>query len=65
MSPGGNDSVASESIAFTSLRNKGILIIAAAGNNGDTEYNYPASYSSVISVGAVDSNNQKASFGTL
>mmetsp|Transcript_7581 Transcript_7581/g.10998 ORF Transcript_7581/g.10998 Transcript_7581/m.10998 type:complete len:160 (+) Transcript_7581:1096-1575(+) len=62
MSPGGNDSVASESIAFASLRSKGILIIAAAGNNGDTEYNYPASYSSVISVGAVDSKNQKASF---
>eukprot|EP00590_Aulacoseira_subarctica_P007391 CAMPEP_0172434380 /NCGR_PEP_ID=MMETSP1064-20121228/70601_1 /TAXON_ID=202472 /ORGANISM="Aulacoseira subarctica , Strain CCAP 1002/5" /LENGTH=443 /DNA_ID=CAMNT_0013182595 /DNA_START=336 /DNA_END=1667 /DNA_ORIENTATION=- len=62
MSLGGNVTVASESIAFASLRSKGILIIAAAGNNGDTEYNYPASYSSVISVGAVDSKNQKASF---
>ncbi len=62
MSLGGNVSVASESIAFASLRSRGILIIAAAGNNGKTEYNYPASYSSVISVGAVDKNDNKADF---
>jgi serine protease len=62
MSLGGNVSVASESIAFASLRKRGILLIAAAGNNGSMEYNYPASYSSVISVGAVDKNNNKADF---
>jgi subtilisin family serine protease len=62
MSLGGNVSVASERIALASLRSRGILIIAAAGNNGSMEYNYPASYSSVISVGAVDKNNNKADF---
>ena len=62
MSLGENVGVASESIGFASLRSKGIITSAAAGNNGDTEYDYPASYSSVISVGAVDSKNQKASF---
>jgi RHS repeat-associated protein len=40
-----------------------ILIIAASGNNGDTEkIDFPARYKNVISVGAVDKNNDIASF---
>ena len=39
-----------------------VLIIAAAGNGGDTNYSYPASFSSVMSVAAVDSNKDLAHF---
>ncbi len=46
---------------------KGILLVAAAGNNGDgnintTEISYPAAYSSVIAVGAVNRSNVLAYF---
>merc|ERR1712038_760377 len=39
-----------------------ILLVAAAGNYGDSSYLYPASYPSVISVGATDSNDEHAAF---
>eukprot|EP00957_Ditylum_brightwellii_P067836 5148979-Ditylum_brightwellii.AAC.1 len=41
----------------------GVLIIAAAGNSGNSAYSYPASYASVMSVAAVDSNKNKAIAG--
>jgi subtilisin family serine protease len=41
----------------------GILIVAAAGNGGETTtLGYPASYATVMSVGAVDINKNIASF---
>lgn len=40
----------------------GMVIIAAAGNDGDQTVHYPAGYPQVISVGATDENDQKASF---
>lgn len=39
-----------------------ILIIAAAGNGGNSAKSYPASYKAVMSVAAVDSGKNKASF---
>ena len=42
--------------------NQGVLLVAAAGNDGNSGYGYPASYSSVMSVAAVDSSNRRASF---
>merc|ERR1711902_392554 len=39
-----------------------VLIIAAAGNGGNSALSYPASYKSVMSVAAVDSNENKAGF---
>lgn len=39
-----------------------VLVVAAAGNDGNTRYSYPASYSSVVSVAATDRNNNLASF---
>ncbi len=47
--------------------NKNILVVCAAGNEGDGnandfEYSYPASYPDVISVGAVDKKEHPASF---
>jgi thermitase len=42
--------------------NQGSVIIAAAGNDGVSTTFEPASYANVIAVGAVDSNDRKASF---
>lgn len=47
---------------FQNLYNNGVLTVAAAGNDGGTSYVYPASFDGVISVGAVDSNENAASF---
>lgn len=41
---------------------KGSVVIAAAGNDGVSTTFEPASYDNVIAVGAVDSNNNRASF---
>ena len=62
MSLGGARSVKTEQRAFDSLYSSGILSIAAAGNNGTTGLSYPASYSSVVSVAAIDENKAWASF---
>jgi len=40
----------------------GILFVAAAGNYGSSAYTYPASYPALMSVAAIDSNENKASF---
>lgn len=47
--------------------NQGILVVAAAGNNGASDgsgdtVNYPARYESVIAVSATDSRDRRASF---
>ncbi|WP_349409380.1 S8 family peptidase [Pseudalkalibacillus sp. SCS-8] len=42
--------------------NKGVVVVAAAGNDGVSTTFEPASYTNAIAVGAVDSNDQKASF---
>lgn len=39
-----------------------VFIVASAGNNNWSNYQYPASYSGVISVSAVDNFNRKAAF---
>ena len=62
MSLGGGGATATERNAFDSLNAQGILSIAAAGNDGNNTMSYPASYSSVLSVAAVDSANLKADF---
>ncbi|KAL3802716.1 hypothetical protein ACHAW5_000968 [Stephanodiscus triporus] len=65
MSLGGSFSSPTERTAFDALLNqKGILSIAAAGNSGDGTNSYPASYSSVMSVAAVDSGKVVATFST-
>ena len=51
-----------ENNAFATLYAAGVLPIAAAGNSGNTQYSYPASYDSVVSVAAIDANKSLASF---
>ena len=42
----------------------GILIVAAAGNDGTAALTYPAGYPQVVSVAAVDRHDQRAPFST-
>lgn len=63
MSLGGSGSTQLEAEAYDRIFNEdNVLLIAAAGNSGTSAFSYPASYSSVMSVGAVDINEQIASF---
>jgi len=62
MSLGGNFKSRAEDKEFQKLWNAGIISVAAAGNAGTTRMSYPASYSSVISVAAVDSAKALATF---
>jgi hypothetical protein len=58
---GGYNSVANA--AYKKLfEEDGVLLIAAAGNDGNTDHSYPASYDGVISVAAVDSSKNLAGF---
>lgn len=41
---------------------RGVFITAAAGNDGITQPNYPAAFEHVVSVGATDQNDIKASW---
>lgn len=45
--------------------NKGVTIIASAGNSGDSHYYYPASFDVVISIAATDSSDNRAWFSTF
>jgi hypothetical protein len=47
---------------FDKAHARGVLSVAAAGNNGSTQLSYPASYDKVISVAAVDQEKNRASF---
>jgi subtilisin family serine protease len=62
MSLGGTFKSRTEQKAFDALYDAGILHVAAAGNDGNTRLSYPASYSSVVSVAAVDSDLNIADF---
>jgi len=63
MSLGGDELDHAEREAFAQAYESGMLLIAAAGNDGpEGTPSYPASYTSVVSVTAVDDNNQRADF---
>lgn len=44
--------------------NKGVVIVASAGNDNNTSKEYPGAYANVIAVAATDNRDQKASFST-
>jgi subtilisin family serine protease/subtilase family serine protease len=62
MSLGGSEYSQSLNDAVQAAWNAGIVIIAGAGNDGNTNLFYPAAFDHVISVGAFDANGQRASF---
>jgi len=65
MSLSGTRASTTERRGFDALYANGVLSIAAASNDGATNYAYPASYNSVISVGALDENRQWADFSNF
>jgi len=65
MSLGGSLSSRTESNAFDKYYKRtsnSILSIAAAGNAGNTRTSYPAGYTNVVSVAAIDENKNWATF---
>ncbi|KKO44676.1 peptidase S8 [Arsukibacterium ikkense] len=62
MSLGGGRANSTEENAFINFTNNGGLVLAAAGNDGNTTRSYPAGYSSVMMIGANDANNAIANF---
>lgn len=57
---GGYSQVAQD--LYRTVRNRGIFIIAAAGNENSTEPMYPASYNGVVSVAASDFRGERAPY---
>jgi subtilisin family serine protease len=57
-------SITSE-VLFNTARSRGIVLIAAAGNDNVSTPYYPASYSGIISVGASDQSDLKAGFSNF
>jgi thermitase len=63
MSFGGGDSTTLRSAIQNAWANgNGALLVAAAGNDGNSSVSYPAGYAEVVSVGATDNRDRKASF---
>jgi len=63
MSLGGGGFLKFENNAYKKVvEERNVLIVAAAGNDGNTEKSYPASYDAVMSVAAVDEDNDIANF---
>ncbi len=62
MSFGGTSSSTTFQNLMNSAHNDGIVLIAAAGNDGVTTVNYPGGYDHVICVGSVDSDDSRSSF---
>jgi subtilisin family serine protease len=69
MSLGGSTGSATLANACSAAWNAGVLLVAAAGNSGNTRgtgdnVGYPAKYDTVIAVAASDANNKRASFSS-
>jgi thermitase len=63
MSLGGGASTAlQQAVQNAYAGGNGSLVVAAAGNDGNSTVNYPAGYPEAVSVAATDRNDQKASF---
>lgn len=51
--------------AITAARSAGVIVVASAGNNNSPAANYPAAYSGVVAVAAVDSIGNKANYSNF
>ena len=64
MSLGGSSSSLTLESAVNYAWGKGVVLVAAAGNNGNTAPVYPGYYTNVIAVAATDQSDVKASFSS-
>lgn len=62
MSLGGSKKSVKQEKLLWQLYKKGACIVVASGNDGDDDRFYPADYSSVLAIGAVDKNQTRAVF---
>jgi thermitase len=65
MSLGGGESATLKNAVAAAWENgsaTGSVLVAAAGNDGDSTLNYPAAYPEVVSVAATDHNDARATF---
>lgn len=59
---GYDDDLTRDAVAYA--QSKGSLVVAAAGNSGDTSPHYPSNYPGVVCVSASDENDHLAKFST-
>jgi thermitase len=57
---GGAATTLQNAVRYAAQRN--VVLVAAAGNDGNATLNYPAAYAEVVSVAATDSRDVRASF---
>ena len=62
LSLGGSDTSSTLEDAINYAWNKGVVVITAAGNNGNSSPFYPAYYPNCLAVAATDANDAKASW---
>ena len=65
LSLGGRGFSLAGQIAVNAVRAQGVIIVAAAGNENDSQLFYPASYDGVVSVSATDFVNNRAPYSNF
>ena len=64
LSLGGSTYSQSEAAVYQEVREQGVIVVAAAGNNATTDAMYPAAYDGVISVSAATIDEDLASYSS-
>jgi subtilisin family serine protease len=64
LSIGGEQSTETEAVIFRELRNAGVVVVAAMGNEFEegNPTEFPAAYEGALAVGAIDETDRRASF---
>ena len=62
ISIGGTTANTSYQSAISSAAAQGVFVVASAGNNGSSTLTYPGAYADALSVGALDSNNNRSGY---
>jgi subtilisin family serine protease len=62
MSLGGGDRSQAEEALYNKITANGTLIVVASGNDSSFKVSFPGGYQNVLTVGAIDKNNNLASF---
>ena len=65
LSLGSTGSSSADQAAINEIREAGVVIVAAAGNDDSDEPQYPASYDNVISVSAIGPDRNKAPYSSF